>query len=261
MSDEEPLVTVMMLARDRASLLEEAANSILRQSMSNLELLILDDGSVDDTWVVATGMAQRDPRVRLLRNTTSQGIPRARNQVLAAARGELLAIADSDDISRPNRLKRQSLLLGQSPDIDGCGGAINCFRVAPADGSRPAWHWGLADGRLPFPFPTAMLRTESVRRAGGFDERLPVAEDLDLLYRMWTSGSSFAWLDGDALVDYRLHDGSITTRRIWTRTWCTLRVHLRAAFRYRASLSARGWAIVGQSFIRCVRYAPHAIRR
>ena len=107
MDAEEPAITAMMLVRDRATLLADAARSVLVQTDCDLELLIVDDGSTDDTAQVATRIAESDPRVRVLTNAQSVGIPAARNQVLAAACGRYVAICDSDDLSRPERFARQ----------------------------------------------------------------------------------------------------------------------------------------------------------
>lgn len=98
-----PAISVMMPVRDRADLLTVAVESVLAQSERDFELLILDDGSTDDTWQVASRLAAEDDRIVLLRNERSAGIPAARNRILDAARGEFVVICDSDDVSCPTR--------------------------------------------------------------------------------------------------------------------------------------------------------------
>jgi len=243
-----PTITAMMLVRDRADLLDAAASSVLAQTERDLELVILDDGSSDDTWQVAQAIAARDERVRLLRNETSLGIPLARNQVLDAARGEYVATCDSDDLARPHRFAEQRAILDGHPEVVGVGARINAFRGGdPRGGSEPDWNWELRDGRLPFPFCSAMLRVEAVRAVGGFDPRYAVAEDLHLAYRLAGAGGDFATTDTIG-VDYRLHDGAVTASRAVTREWCTLRAQLRGAFEIRLSL--RGYAVIAQSALR-----------
>lgn len=258
-AEPSPRVTAMMLVRDRADLLAPAARSVLAQTFTDLELVILDDGSHDDTWQVAQELAAADGRVRLLRNEVSTGIPAARNQVLAEARGEYVAICDSDDLSRPDRFARQVALLTIRPQLAAVGARINAFSGdAPADGAEPDWHWGLRDGRLPFAFPSAMLRTEAVREVGGFDETWPIAEDLQLAYRLAAAASlprdavhPFATVDA-VLVDYRIHGGSITAGRALLREWCTLRAQIVGLRCLRGRFTPRGYAVVMQSAIRCV---------
>lgn len=241
----------MMLVRDRADLLQIAADSVLAQSDADLELVILDDGSVDDTPAVAAALAARDSRVRVLTNAASVGIPVARNQVLAAARGRYIAICDSDDISRPERFTRERALLDSDPSLAGAGCRINAFDDDPAAGTEPTWHWGLRDGRLPFAFPGAMLRTEAVRAVGGFDPRYRVAEDLHLAYRLAGQGGRFVTVD-EVLLDYRVHAGSITQRRAASRQWWTLRAQLRGLVALRGRFSPRGYAVIVQTKLRWI---------
>ena len=248
--DPSPTITAAMLVRDRAELLEQAASSVLAQTDADLELVICDDGSTDDTWNVAQRLAECDARVVLLRNDTSRGIPAARNQVLAAARGRYLAICDSDDVSLPTRFARQRALLDARAELAGVGARFRAFEGDdPAAGSEPGWHWGLADGRLPFLFPTAMLRTDAVRAAGGFDEGFALAEDLDLAYRLAARGGRFDAVD-EVLVAYRIHGGSITQRRALAREWHNLRAQLRGLRLLHGRFSARGYAVIGQSTLR-----------
>lgn len=249
MTAEGPAVTAMMLVRDRADLLEAAAQSVLMQDGVDLEVVILDDGSTDSTWAVAQAIARRDQRVVLLRNASSMGIPSARNQVLAAARGRYVAICDSDDLSRPGRFARQVELLASDDRLAGVGVRINAFAEHPSAGSEPDWHWGLRDGRLPFAFPGAMLRTEAVRAVGGFTASYAIAEDLHLAYRLAGNGGRFATVD-DVLLDYRIHAGSITQRRAVRREWCTLRAQLRGLVELRGRFSPRGYAVIVQSTLR-----------
>lgn len=247
-----PKITAMMLVRDRAELLPAAAGSVLSQTFRDFELIILDDGSRDDTWSVCEELAARDNRVRLLRNETSIGIPAARNKVLAAARGDYIAICDSDDLNRPDRFAQQHKRLAFNPTVAGIGARINAFSGDdPTLGAEPTWHWGLRDGRLPFAFPTALLRTDALRAVGGFDERYAIAEDLQLAYRLagHGHGGEFDTVD-EILVDYRIHSGSITARRARTREWCTLRAQLTGLRVLRGRFSARGYAVVIQSTLR-----------
>jgi len=243
----------MMLVRDRADLLEQAAASVLAQTFRDIELIILDDGSTDDTWEVAERIAADDNRVQLLRNEVSAGIPAARNQVLDAARGRFLAVCDSDDVSRPDRFTREVERLEADAELAAVGARIALFvGVTPDSGTaEPDWHWGLRDGRLPFAFPGAMLRTDAVRAVGGFDTSFAIAEDLQLSYRLAGRGGAFATVD-EVLLDYRVHAGSITARRARTREWCTLRAQLRGLRELRGRFSARGYAVIAQSAVRLV---------
>jgi glycosyltransferase involved in cell wall biosynthesis len=253
MDSPAPTITAAMLARDRAALLASSARSVLAQGDGDLELVILDDGSRDATWAVAEQLAAEDPRVVLLRNAESVGIPAARNQVLAAARGTYLAVCDSDDLSDHQRFARQRAVLDSDPGLVGVGSGLRAIEGAgdadPDEGTEPSWHWGLRDGRLPFHGPSALLRVDALRAAGGFDERFALAEDLELCYRLAARGGRFASVD-EVLVTYRIHAGSITQRRAVRREWYNLRAQLRGLRLLRGRFSLRGYAVIGQSVLR-----------
>ena len=267
-----PTITAMMLVRDRADLLEAAMRSVLAQTERDLELVVFDDGSRDDSRAVAERVAARDARVRVLgvEAGASLGIPAARNRVVAAARGRYLAVCDSDDLSRPERFAAQRALLDTNARLAGVGARFSTFHghaprptnspaAAESLDHEPGWHWGLRDGRLPFLFPTAMLRLESVRAVDGFDPSYALAEDLHLCYRLAAAGGRFASVDA-VLVDYRIHDGSITQSRARAREWHNLRAQLAGIALLRGRFSVRGWAVLAQSLARTL-LASAGLRR
>ena len=195
-------VSALMIVRNRATLIADSIRSVMSQTGPSWELLVVDDGSVDDTLTVAHSFAARDPRVRVL-PSCRLGIPATRNRGLAAARGRYLAICDSDDLSHPGRFAAQTAALDADPGLVGVGSRFRTFIDDPSDAVVADWRWGLRGGRGPFAFPTAMLRTAAVRAVGGFDPAFPIVEDLDLCYRLAGRGGRFAILP-DVLVDYRI---------------------------------------------------------
>lgn len=109
----QPRVTVLMPVYNHARYVGQALESILAQSFGDFELVVLDDGSVDDTLDVVGGYT--DPRIRIVRNETNLGIPRTRNRAVDEARGEYIAWMDSDDIACPERLEWQTAYLDANP--------------------------------------------------------------------------------------------------------------------------------------------------
>ncbi len=103
--DDQPAVSVIMPVYNGAQSLPAAVESVLAQTLSNLEMLIVDDGSVDDTVRVAEQFAARDPRVQLFRQRTNRGQAAARNLALKMARGVWIAPIDADDEILPDRLR------------------------------------------------------------------------------------------------------------------------------------------------------------
>jgi teichuronic acid biosynthesis glycosyltransferase TuaG len=114
MSVHDPKVSVVMPAHNAAATLTQSMRSVLAQSMSDLELLVIDDGSTDDTLAIARAMAVSDARVVVLEMQTNSGAGEARNAGLDAARGEFIAFLDSDDRWVKNKLERQLPLFDES---------------------------------------------------------------------------------------------------------------------------------------------------
>mgnify|MGYP000946444976 FL=1 len=89
---------------NRVAYLAESVDSILNQTYKDLELILVDDGSTDDSNILFEYYQKKDPRVKVI-HQNNQGISRARNAGIKEAKGEYIVVADSDDISNPNRLK------------------------------------------------------------------------------------------------------------------------------------------------------------
>jgi glycosyltransferase involved in cell wall biosynthesis len=125
-----PMVSVIMPAYQAATYLEPAANSILQQSWTNLELLIVDDGSTDGTWSQMQDLAVRDSRVRIRRNPCNRGPYVAKNLALQEARGDFVTGQDADDWAHPRRIERQVTKLIESQGSIRAGTGM-MVRVSP----------------------------------------------------------------------------------------------------------------------------------
>lgn len=115
-----PLISVILPTYNGAATLTAAARSILRQTLRDLELIIIDDGSTDDSFAVAQRLA--DPRIRLYRNERNIGASRTRNRGIELARGAFIAPMDADDVCRPRRLEWAWRYLAVHPEVGACGG-------------------------------------------------------------------------------------------------------------------------------------------
>ena len=111
---KHPKVTVFIPVYNRDKFIGETIESVLAQSYTDFELLIVDDGSTDRTIEVI--QSYQDPRIRLKTHGKNLGIPATRNKGLAHARGQYIAILDSDDLAHPERLTKQVSFLDQNPD-------------------------------------------------------------------------------------------------------------------------------------------------
>lgn len=208
-----PRVSVLMPVRNGGPFLTAAMASIQRQTMTDWEMLVVDDGSDDDSLNRVEDAMTEDGRIRLIRQDRL-GLVASLNRAVAEARGDYLARMDADDLARPGRLKQQVDYLGTHPQVGVLGGAIRLFGA-----QRGVWRFPCEDERLkasllfttPFAHPTVMMRTAVIRQAGeGYREEFRAAEDVDLWARI-APVVKFANLPM-VLLDYRVHPGQVTER-------------------------------------------------
>ena len=124
-ADKQPLVSVIMPAYNAEKYIGEAIASVCAQTYENWELLILDDGSADRTAEIAQTYAQRDARIRVLRNPQNMGAAKTRNRGFDIAKGEWIALLDSDDVWHSDKLEKQLAVAGRAgADIIYCSYAL-----------------------------------------------------------------------------------------------------------------------------------------
>jgi hypothetical protein len=167
-----PGVTVLMPVYNGREYLREAMDSILGQTFADLEFLIIDDGSTDDS--VAVVQSYSDARIRLVRNETNRGVVATLNRGLDLARGEYIARMDADDVSLPERLQMQMDFLDAHPGVGVLGSACRFIDARGALGqvfANPSSH-ELIGWRLyftcPILHPTVMMRRDVIRQRGGY---------------------------------------------------------------------------------------------
>jgi len=179
-----PLVSVVVPVYNVAGFLREALDSLFAQDYEPFEVVVVDDGSTDGSGAIARSYAG----VRYLRQE-NQGPASARNAGIAAARGEIVAFADADDVQLPTRLSVQVGYLIEHPEISATLGRQ--VWITPPPGAVPDVVWGDLDG---IPAMTMVARRRTLAELGGFDPRLRGPEDTDLLIRMREGGHRFVVL-------------------------------------------------------------------
>lgn len=208
-----PLVSVVLPTYNRARTLRRAVQSVLRQTMSDLELLVVDDGSTDDTAQCLAAIG--DPRMRVL-TVTKRGVAAARNVGIAAAQAPFIAFQDSDDEWAALKLEKQLPLMQKRPDIGLVYSAVlrwDGTRVLyiPSGSDHPR-----ADGDLSHiicwrniaPTPAWLVRRECFERVGLFDESMPPVEDWEWMIRF--SRQNHAHLIDEPLVTVYQSEDSIS---------------------------------------------------
>ncbi len=211
-----PVVSVIMPVRNGGAYLQAAVNSILEQSLGQLELILVDDHSDDQAL---ERLPSGDQRIHLIKNA-GRGVASAFNTGMNHARGAYIARMDADDIALPERLERQTEYLAGHPDIGICGACVEIFSDSGvADGNRRYQNWlnGCRSPdtihrelfvESPLPNPTVLFRRQVLTTLGGY--RDPVwPEDYDLLLRADGLGIRMGKPEG-ILLHWRDHELRLT---------------------------------------------------
>jgi glycosyltransferase involved in cell wall biosynthesis len=213
-----PRVTVVMPARNAGDYVEDAVASVLAQQFRDWELIVVDDGSTDQTASLARAA---DRRVNVIENPDPSGPAGARNLAIRRARGELVALLDADDRWLPAYLERQVALFDAEQAVDGRVGIVACDATVIEDGEpRPepysAVAGGSADGigletllRFNPIFISALAPRRVVLEAGGFEPTAFGSADLDLWIRIVELGYRVV-ASSERLVQYRKHSAGIS---------------------------------------------------
>jgi glycosyltransferase involved in cell wall biosynthesis len=180
-----PKVSVVLPVYNVAAHIQQTIESLLRQTFTDFELLVLDDCSTDDT--VAQVSALADPRLRLIRNPRNLGRAGTDNAALAHVQGEYIAKMDGDDICHPERLARQVAYLDQHPDINIVGGFMQNFGASTFLNRYPEQapdSQVLTLFTLPTGNPSMMMRASLFKEQGlHYDATLRQTEDYDFCAR------------------------------------------------------------------------------
>ena len=214
LATQQPQVSVVIPAYNCAKYLPEAIASVLEQTYDNYEIIIINDGSTDNTREVVAPFLNR---VRYFEQE-NQGVSTARNRGIYLARGELIAFLDADDIFMPHKLEHQVAVMEKRSEI----GILNSgYRLITETGEElidiERWHtipnltpeiWLLHKPVLP---SAMMFRRDWLMKVGGFDPRFFASEDVDLVLRMAAQGCQSVWLK-EITVYYRQHQSSASWR-------------------------------------------------
>jgi hypothetical protein len=246
-----PAVTVLMAAYNAAEHIDAAIRSVLAQTLADFELLVVDDGSTDET--AATARSFDDGRVRVVSMAENGGAAAARNHGLRAARAELVAILDADDLAYPERLERQAAYLHAHPECGLLGTAYHLVDDAgevtgtvPVVCAPPLLRWALLTRNM-FAHSSMMVRREAALAAGGYDETLRNAEDYDLWVKL-----AVRWEPAglpQVLAAYRDNPRGLTATKPTLDVPGTIRVVQRA-------LSAAAGRPVSLDAVRCLKGGP-----
>ena len=204
-----PLISVVMPVHNALPFLDESVGSILKQTLSDFEFVILDDASTDGSVERLREWSRRDRRIKLHESKKRLGLSGSSNAVVRRAHAAIVARMDADDIAHPDRLRRQWNIIDRFPDVAVIGALCNGIDASGRE-VRPRDRWRLVRHSIHIPFPhgSAMFRREVFDQIGGYDENADSGEDQDLFSRMATRGRVLTL--PDTLYSYRYHSSNAT---------------------------------------------------
>ena len=223
---DSPLVTVVVPTFNRRELVLQAVDSVLAQSWTELELVVVDDGSTDGTVEALEQVG--DPRLRVSSSGWSGNISALRNRGAQLSRGDWIAFLDSDDLWERDKLQRQLGALRKTGAswsytatglIDGEGraisGQVGAFRAISGNALE-----ALVRDETGAGISTLVIDRKLFESLGGFDEGLPTYEDLDLQLRLASAAEAVAL--SDVLVRVREHHGRRTHAKAFPHEQCAV---------------------------------------
>lgn len=186
MGESTPLVSVIMPTYNDEKYVKAAIESILEQTLDDLELIIVNDGSTDRTREVIVQIT--DPRIKFIDNRENRGRPYARNCGLEIAKGKYIAVMDADDIALPDKLSKQYRYMEDNPNITCCGTFVKVLRgtrvyssshIVDPDELQATMLWC-----SPLAHSTWFIRGSEMKSTVRYDERFPLSQDYELIARM-----------------------------------------------------------------------------
>lgn len=250
MDNHSPLISVIMPAYNAEKYLEEAVRSVFAQTVTDWELILIDDCSSDHTGDLARSLAAEDVRVRFVQNCENLGVAKTRNRGLDLCRGRFVALLDSDDYWQPNMLERMhARALETGADIIYCSYAIVDESGKPLCGDflvPPQTSFRESIVRSVITCSTVLITAELAK-----NNRFPTDmyhEDIALWFRILQNGGTARGVE-EVLAAYRQHSDSRSSDKLRSalRRWPIYRKHLGMS--------------VPDSILTIIRYGYHGLRK
>lgn len=213
----QPLVSVIIPSYNQANFVKSAIESVLNQSYRQIEIIVVNDGSTDNTLDVIKKITTKE-KISIV-TTRNRGLAAARNTGLEQAAGNFVAFLDSDDLYLPHKLSLHIDFLLSHPDIDISYSETRYFNNKPEDafsiGKRPQIEGDpfskLIRGNF-IPSNAFVVKTDMIRKIGGYDPSLRAHEDWDMLLRLSLSGAQFGYINAVTNL-VRIHASNMTKQR------------------------------------------------
>lgn len=236
-TSEKPVISVILPVYNASQYFPQAIESIIKQTYTNWELIIVDDCSTDDSRKIARSFAKQDARIRVLKTPKKLPVGAVANLALKKAKGEYIARMDADDISLSDRFSKQLSFLKRNPKIIGVGGqcqlidsdnqpiGYKIFPTEPSDIEEMMFYY------YPVQSPTFMVRRTALPTDFiWYEEKVESAEEHELLFKIHQYGR-VANLPEVTLL-YRMHDNNVSKKHPKRDFFHIFMVRVSAVFKY-----------------------------
>ncbi len=257
MTKNQPFLTIFTPNYNNSKFISETIESIINQTYSNFEYIIIDDCSTDNSWEIIQSYAKKDTRIKIYRNKKNLQIVNTRNKgfKFSSSRSKYFAIIDSDDVALPIRLEIQVKFLEKNPDYGLIGSNISIinnksedigYRIFP---SRNKVIKKYITRYNPFAQSSVMLRKKVIEEIGFYDKKWNVCQDYDYWLRVGKS-----WKLGNInkkLVKYRISKTQIKLKKIRETIKNTYKIQEKAIkkYGYKDTVFNKLWRILLKLFL------------
>ena len=219
LNKNNPKVTIVLPSFNRGNLLKKSIESILNQTYTNFELIVVDDGSTDNTESVVDKIKKKDKRVIYLKHMKNMGASAARNSGIRIAKGEFIAFQDSDDIWKPNKLEKQMEIFEKTSEktavvYTGFLKILNTKKIyfpPPYIRGKEGYIYNSLLKENFITTQTILIRRNVFKEIGIFDEQLPRLQDWDLFLRI-SKSFEFKFIN-EPLVIVKVTKDSISSNK------------------------------------------------
>lgn len=242
------MISVIMSVYNAEKYLRESIESILHQTYSDFEFIIINDCSNDGSQSIIEEYTQKDNRIVLINNSANLGLTINLNKAITVAKNEFIARMDADDVSLPDRFKRQLDFFKSNPDIDVLGtyctdidelGNVIGERKVPKTNKDITQMIHIIN---PICHPTVMFRKEKLKKIGFYNEKYKVVQDYDLWLRCSANDIMMHNLS-EYLLKYRINDGYYG-RKSWKYRMTDFKIRYSGYKRLKLPLHKRVYLIV-----------------
>lgn len=235
--NKKPISVLMAVFNEKEVFLKKAIESILSQTFSDFEFVIIDDGSTDEKcWSVLKEYEKKDGRIKLFQNEKNIGLTRSLNEGLEICEGKFVARIDSDDMAERTRLEKQYKFMNENPDHALCGSWASIINEKDEEIGRKKFSTSYEEIRkkiLYFNFFThssLFFRRDLILEKGGYNEKIEKAQDYDLVLKI--SAEHPVANIAEFLCLLRDHPGSISSKGKKKQEWYAIIARMKAVFSY-----------------------------